>query len=102
MTEIRRISSGGGGGYGGETFHGLRRDDDGLLYYNKVKLSTPGVTVNLTDGSITDDTANSEVPADGETYDQWLVDIDRMNMYINDDGFLVLKLNETFTYAGPN
>ena len=29
MTEIRRISSGGGGGYGGETFHGLRRDDDG-------------------------------------------------------------------------
>ena len=102
MTEIRRISSGSGGGYFGETFHVLRRDNGGVLYYNKVKLNTAGATVNLTDGSVTDDTPNSEVPADGETYDQWLVDIDRMNIYINNDGFLVLRLNETYTHAGPN
>lgn len=102
MAEIRRISSGGASGYGGETFHGLRTDDDGLLYYNHVKLATPGVTVNLTDGSVTDDTANFEVPAEGETYKQWLIDIEKMNIYINDNGFLVVRLNEAYTHNGPN
>jgi hypothetical protein len=104
MTEIRRISGGGGGsgGYGGETFHGLRTDEDGLLYYNKVRLTTPNVQINLTDGSVTEDTPNTEVPAEGETYKQWLIDIDRMNIYINDNGFLVVRLNETYTHNGPN
>ena len=104
MTAIRRISGGGGGsgGYGGETFHGLRRDDDGLLYYNHVRLTQSGVQINLTDGSVLDDTSNSEVPAEGETYDQWLIDIDRMNIYINEDGFLVVRLNESYTHNGPN
>jgi len=102
MAEIRRISSGGASGYGGETFHGLRLDDDGLLYYNRVRLRTPGVAINLTDGSVTEDTPNSEVPAEGETYNQWLIDIEKMNIYINDNGFLVIRLNEAYTHTGPN
>lgn len=101
MTEIRRIST-GTSGYGGETFHGLRRDEDGLLYYNHVRLTQPGVTINLTDGSVTDDTPNSVAPAKGELYDQWLIDIEKMNIYINDDGFLVVRLNEPYTHSGPN
>ena len=100
MTDIRRISTGGGGGYGGETFHGLRRDADGLLYYNKVKLTTPGAVINLTDGSVLDDAddsgsggRNDASKKPGETYDEWTIDIDRMNMYVNDDGFLVVRVN---------
>lgn len=109
MAEIRRISSGGGAGYGGETFHGLRRDEDGLLYYKRQRLNATGATIDLTDGSVLDDAddagpggRNDAARKPGEVYDQWLIDIDRMNIYINDAGFLVLRLNESYTHAGPN
>ena len=108
----RQNAEGGGSGgatYGGGTFHGFRRDEEGKLIYNKVNLSQRGATVNLTDGSVLDDPddagpggRNDASKKAGETYDQWLIDIDRMNMYINDDGFLVIRLNEEYTHTGPN
>ena len=100
--------SGGGGSYSGGAFHGLRRDDEGKLIYNKVGLNDQGATVNLTDGSVFDDPTDFEAGSrndanrkPGEIYDQWLIDSLYMNFYINDDGFLVASINEPYTYDGP-
>lgn len=102
-------ASGGSGVYSGGAFHGFRRDDEGKLLYNKVVLSQRGVAVNLTDGSVFDDASdageggrNDVARKSGETYEQWIIDSDQMNFYINNDGFLVIRLNESYTYTGPN
>lgn len=109
-SRIKADTSGGGSGtYAGGAFHGFRRDDEGKLYYNKAVLSQRGVTVNLTDGSVFDDAddagyggRNDVARKTGETYEQWVIDSDQMVFYINDDGFLVVRLNEPYTYTGPN
>jgi hypothetical protein len=108
----RQNAEGGGSGgatYGGGAFHGFRKDAEGKLYYNKVSLSQRGASVNLTDGSVLDDPTdageggrNDAVKKTGETYDQWFIDSLQMNFYINDDGFLVAKINEPYTYTGAN
>ena len=112
ITRARSLADGGSGSgagaYSGGAFHGLRRDDEGKLIYNKVGLNDRGATINLTDGSVFDDptdlTAGSRNDADrkpGEVYDQWLIDSLYMDLYINDDGFLVASINEPYTYNGP-
>jgi len=113
ISNARLLADGGGGGgggtYAGQSFHGFRRDDDGLLYYTKVSLNTRGVTVNLTDGSVLDDPTDMEAGSrndanrkQGETYDQWLLDSRQLDFYINDDGFLVAAVGETVVYNGAN
>ena len=113
MPSLSRQNAEGGGGsggtYSGGAFHGFRKDNEGKLIYNKVSLSQRGASVNLTDGSVFDDPTDAgeggRNDADrkaGENYDQWFIDTLQMNFYINDDGFLVAKINEPYTYAGPN
>jgi|APCry1669189369_1035219.scaffolds.fasta_scaffold55421_2 hypothetical protein len=113
MTDIRRISGGAGTYYGGD-FHGFRRDADGLLYYNRADLTDSSVTVNLTDGSVLDDDLITTVDLmsnnyggrndmgkrAGVTYEQWLIDSNNIYFYINSNGFLVARLNQTYTYTG--
>lgn len=114
MTDIRRISGGTGTYYGGD-FHGFRRDADGLLYYNRADLSSNSTTINLTDGSVLDDdvTTNIDLMSStfpsgrnnlgkrtGVTYEQWIIDSNNLYFYINSDGFLVARMNQTYTYTG--
>lgn len=101
--------SGGGGTYSGGAFHGFFRDSEGKLIYTKESLLDPTAEINLTDGSVLDDntdfTAGGRNDADrktGENYDQWLIDSLQMNFYLNDTGFLVANINESYTYTGPN
>lgn len=112
ITNARLIadgSSGGGGSYSGGAFHGFFRDSEGKLIYTKESLTSGSSEINLTDGSVLDDgidfTAGGRNDADrkdGENYDQWLLDSNELVFYLNDNGFLVARINETYTYTGPN
>ena len=112
-SNARLLADGGGGGgasgYSGGAFHGFFRNSEGTLIYTKESLTSQTTEINLTDGSVLDDgtdfTAGGRNDADrkdGETYDQWLIDSLQLNFYINDNGFLVARMNEPFTYTGPN
>lgn len=112
-SRARQLADGGGGSgggtYSGGAFHGFFRDSEGKLIYTKKSLYDPTVEIQLTDGSALDDgidfTAGGRNDADrkdGENYDQWLIDSLQMNFYLNDNGFLVARINEPYTYTGPN
>jgi len=115
MADIRRVGTGASTYVGGD-FHGFRRDDDGLLYYNRVDLSNSNASVNLTDGSVLDDDTTTSVDLNnssfgggrnnmgkrkGVTYEQWLIDSNQVYFYVNSDGFLVARMNQSYTYTGP-
>lgn len=90
----------GASGYTAKAFHGFIRDSEGRLIYDKVVMST-NARIYLTDGTTFDDTPNDTEKNPGETYDQWLLDSDQVNFYIDDDGFLVARVFESYTYSGP-
>lgn len=92
--------TGGASGYAAKAFHGFIRDDEGKLIYDKVEMNTSS-RVFITDGSVLDETPNDTEKAPGESYDQWLLDSDKLNFYIDDDGFLVARVFESYTYDGP-
>ena len=113
ITNARQIAdgtgSGGGASYSGGAFHGFFRDAEGKLIYTKESLTDGSTQIELTDGSVLDDgvdfTAGGRNDADrkaGENYDQWLLDSNELNFYLNDEGFLVARINAPYTYTGPN
>ena len=114
--------SGQGGGGGGLQFsqqnsffiHALRRDDNGMLRYNKVKTSDAGVVdFHRLDGTAYPDflDGNDYVEETTEVktltnhpqdkYQQFRFDFRRTSYYIDDDGYLVVKFGDHSYSAGP-
>jgi hypothetical protein len=114
-------SSGGGGGYSVPgALHALSTDDDGMLTYTRTPYTgavteTIGANFNSSD-SITDalptsyfnfDSNNSDYdPATGHKlgttrFDQFYQGSANMYYYIDDDGNLCVRTNNSYTYTGP-
>ncbi|AAX44677.1 hypothetical protein PSSM2_300 [Prochlorococcus phage P-SSM2] len=114
-------SSGGGGGglqFGQQdnfTVHALRRDDDGMLRYTKVKTSDPDVVdvSHRLDGTAypeflegldyVDETTEEKTYKnnDFDKYQQFRFDFRRTSYYIDDDGYLTVSFSDYDYTAGP-
>lgn len=117
------LSSPGGSGGGGKLFsqqndffiHALRRDEDGMLWYTKVKTTDNEVAdFHRTDGTpypdflegidyveeTTEEKSYTNHPAD--KYQQYRFDFRRITYFIDDDGYLVARFG-SYDYAteGP-
>lgn len=95
--------------YSGGSFHGFFRDSEGKLVYTKEGLNDTSTKIHLTDGSVLDDGTdfnkggrNDADRKEGENYDQWIIDSSEIDFYINDNGFLVARINDDYNYQGPN
>ena len=115
--------SGTGGAGGGlrigqqDTFtvHALRRDDDGMLRYTKVKTSDETVTdvSHRLDGTpypeflegldYVDETTEEKTYKNNEydKYQQFRFDFRRISYYIDDDGYLTVSFSDHDYSAGP-
>ena len=113
-------SSGGGGGlsFGQQdnfTVHALRRDDDGMLRYTKVKTSDPDVVdvSHRLDGTAypeflegldyVDETTEEKTYRnnDFDKYQQFRFDFRRTSYYIDDDGYLTVSFSDYDYTVGP-
>ena len=100
-----------------ETFHGLRRTTEGLLYYTKIDKDT-GATIDLSNGSPSDTqlpTSGANVEADvsflsvqyfnGDgsttefTMNPPVADETRIKVFVNN---IEQVLNSDYTYSGPS
>ena len=117
------LSGTGGSGGGGlrigqqDTFtvHALRRDDDGMLRYTKVKTSDETVTdvSHRLDGTpypeflegldYVDETTEEKTYRNNEfdKYQQFRFDFRRTSYYIDDDGYLTVSFSDHDYTAGP-
>ena len=115
-------TSGGGGGlqFGQQdkfTVHALRRDDDGMLRYTKVKTSDDEVVdvSHRLDGTpypeflegldYVDETTEEKTYRNNEfdKYQQFRFDFRHLTYFIDSDGYLVARLNSTYDHntIGP-
>ena len=115
-------SAGGGGGGGLQfgqqdnfTVHALRRDDDGMLRYTKVKTSDTAVVdvSHRLDGTAypeflegsdyVDETTEEKTYKNNEydKYQQFRFDFRRISYYIDDDGYLTVSFSDHDYSAGP-
>ena len=113
-------TSGGGGGlqFGQQdkfTVHALRRDDDGMLRYTKVKTSDPEVVdvSHRLDGTAypeflegldyVDETTEEKTYRNNEfdKYQQFRFDFRRISYYVDNDGYLVAKFGDYDYSVGP-
>ena len=95
-------------------FYGLRRDDDGMLYFvksdqltddNDIIINNPGLTqndftefeygVDFFDGRLEEDHSR---PHTNLQWDQYRWDNRNIFYYINDNGEFVVRLNKQYTY----
>ena len=95
-------------------FYGLRRDDEGMLYFVKsdqltddhtMVINNPGLTendftefeygVDFFDGRLEEDHSR---PYTNLQWDQYRWDNRNMFYYINDNGEFVVRLNKQYTY----
>ena len=117
------LSGTGGSGGGGlrigqqDTFtvHALRRDDDGMLRYTKVKTSDETVTdvSHRLDGTpypeflegldYVDETTEEKTYRNNEfdKYQQFRFDFRRISYYVDSDGYLVAKFGDYDYSVGP-
>tara|TARA_B100000700_G_C14929372_1_gene801142 strand:+ start:189 stop:569 length:381 start_codon:yes stop_codon:yes gene_type:complete len=116
------LSGSGGGGGGGLQFgqqnsffvHALRRDDDGMLQYTKVKTTDTAVAdFHRLDGTQYPDFLSGidyvEETTEEKTYknhtqdkyQQFRFDFRRISYYIDDDGYLVAKFGDYDYSVGP-
>ncbi len=93
------------------TVHALRRDAEGMLWYTKAR-STEDVVFDFhrTDGEAYPDflqgTEYVEAPAGARTlttdpddkYQQFRFDFRNLTYFIDDDGYLVARLNKTYDH----
>jgi len=115
--------SGTGGGGGGLQFgqqdkftvHALRRDDDGMLRYTKVKTSDDEVVdvSHRLDGTAypeflegldyVDETTEEKTYRNNQfdKYQQFRFDFRRISYYVDSDGYLVAKFGDYDYSAGP-
>lgn len=109
--------------------HGLTREDDGLLKYTRVYLSSDesfqvsdgsgfayggldDIALNLTnDGTAVNTTVKNTAEAGLESwqndkttrqYEQIRMDDNQLSYYMNEDGFLVARYNADYPYANSN
>ena len=99
------------------TVHALRRDADGMLHYTNAR-STENTGVfdfHRTDGEeyenflqgneyVTQTTANKSLTNDpDDKYQQFRFDFRNLTYFIDDDGYLVARLNKTYDHTtnGP-
>ena len=123
MTSNARIiadgGGGGGGGGGGEyagtredSFHALTVDDDGMLKYTKFDMIDRGTSITIsTDAAdsswngVTYSFDNydhaSGKPNTNTLYDQYKFSGTEQFYFIDDDGNLILRFNEGYTYTEP-
>ena len=113
-------TSGGGGGlqFGQQdkfTVHALRRDDDGMLRYTKVKTSDDEVVdvSHRLDGTpypeflegldYVDETTEEKTYRNNEfdKYQQFRFDFRRISYYVDNDGHLVAKFGDYDYSVGP-
>ena len=115
-------TSGGGGGGGLQigqqdtfTVHALRRDDDGMLRYTKVKTTDETVTdvSHRLDGTpypeflegldYVDETTEEKTYRNNEfdKYQQFRFDFRRISYYVDNDGYLVAKFGDYDYSVGP-
>mgnify|MGYP001807847808 FL=1 len=113
-------TSGGGGGlqFGQQdkfTVHALRRDDDGMLRYTKVKTSDDEVVdvSHRLDGTAypeflegldyVDETTEEKTYMNNQydKYQQFRFDFRRISYYVDSDGYLVAKFGDYDYSVGP-
>ena len=98
-------------------FHALRRDADGMLRYTTTKSIGVGTTLDIhrTDGTAypdfldgvdyveqtTEEKTYTNHPAD--KYQQYRFDFRNLNYFIDDDGYLVARINGSYDHVtqGP-
>ena len=98
------------------TVHALRRDADGMLHYTKAKSTENDVfDFHRTDGEEYEDflqgvdyvTANAGAKAltndPDDKYQQFRFDFRNLTYFIDDEGYLVARLNKTYDHTtnGP-
>lgn len=95
-------------------FYGLRRDDEGMLYFGKVDQVTGegSITINIEgltennfeefeygvdffDGRLEEDHTR---PFPNLYWDQYRWDNKNISYYINDNGIFVVRVNQAYTY----
>ena len=119
-TRARLLADGGGSGGGGggeyagtfdDAFHAFTVDADGMLVYTKVELREDASIQIASDPSdttwngITDSFDNYE-PATGSAktntnFDQYKFAGRELFYFINDDGNLIARYNNDYTYTEP-
>jgi len=98
-------------------FYGLKRDDAGNLYFGKVDLTSTSDSVTLVDLTKRSGTeAQYEFPGVGSdyfegrnadhtlvnpslNYEQYKWTAENMYYFLNDQGQLVLRINNTYSYS---
>ena len=116
-------SSGGGAATGNNytlgndfTIHALRRDDDGMLHYSKIRSidnetadfhrldGTPYLDISTGVYDYVDETTEEKSyknhPQD--KYQQYRFDSRKVQYFVDDDGYFVIRFNEDYDYTvGP-
>jgi len=101
---------------GKQYFYGLKRDDDGNLYFAKVDLTSGTDSVTLVDLTARGNQSSQyEFPGIGSDffqgrgadhvlvdpslkYEQFKWDTENMYYFLNDQGQMVLRINKTYNY----
>lgn len=107
------------------TFHGLKKDSTGLLYYTKVSVSSDdvievttgeglsyggladlennkdnsNVSINLSQKGVTEGVASHLNDRGKRNYDQIRFDTNPLTHFMNADGFLVARYFKNFTFS---
>lgn len=119
LSDITARGGGGGGGSVSWDFHAIKRDSDGMLEYTKVtgddndvidlitqpKLDSNGDPIFRTLDDYTIDANGNPIIQDPDIdpYYQYKFDSRSLSYFIDDDGFLVARMGQTYDYAtnGP-
>ena len=98
------------------TVHALRRDEDGMLWYTKARSTEDAVfDFHRTDGEgyedflqgveyVTADAGDKKLSNDSDDkYQQFRFDFRNLTYFIDDNGYLVGRLNKTYDHTtnGP-
>lgn len=115
------IGSGSGSGTGVYDFHAFQRTTDGMLVYtleDTVSNSVINVHVESVAGefaSLTEDYVEAlpvgrpknninglgDLNDVNDKYQQYRFETNKVRYYIDDDGYMVARLNANYTYSGP-
>jgi len=106
--------AGGGGEYAGtqfDAFHGFTVDDDGMLIYTKMDFDEEAeikigqdasdTTWNGVNYSFDNYDHRTGLPNSNTNYDQYKFAGRDLFYFINDDGDLIARFNDTYEYTGP-
>ena len=91
------------------TVHALRRDADGMLWYTKARSTEDAVfDFHKTNGEQYTDFLegieyDAAIPPQNDKYHQYRFDFRRITYFIDDEGYLVARLNKAYDHTtnGP-